>query len=70
VSIDLARILMSGAIFGTGQAASKHLSLAGSAAGETVDWDLPFTAPNGGIMLVAYDPSPDALYFFTRQIKR
>lgn len=70
VSVDLARILMSGAIFGTGQAASKHLTLAGSATGETVDWTLAFSAPSGGIMLVAFDPSPDALYFFKRQIKR
>jgi hypothetical protein len=70
VSVDLARILMSGAIYGTGKAASKHLTLAGSATDETVDWALPFAAPNGGIMLVAFDPSPDALYFFKRQIKR
>jgi hypothetical protein len=69
VSVDLARILMSGAIYGTGQAASKHLTLAGSATAETVDWKLPFRASNGGIMLVAFDPSPDALYFFKRQIK-
>jgi hypothetical protein len=69
VSVDLARILMSGAIYGTGRAASKHLTLAGSATPETVDWKLPFLAPNGGIMLVAFDPSPDALYFFKRQIK-
>jgi hypothetical protein len=70
VSVDLARILMSGAIYGTGKVASKHLTLAGSATGGTVDWVLPFPAPNGGIMLVAFDPSPDALYFFKRQIKR
>jgi hypothetical protein len=69
VSVDLARILMSGAIYGTGQVASKHLTLAGSATDE-VDWGLPFPVPNGGIMLVAFDPSPDALYFFKRQIKR
>ena len=69
VSVDLARILMSGAIYGTGKASSKHLTLAGPASGETVDWALPFSAPSGGIMLVAFDPSPDALYFFKRQIK-
>lgn len=69
VSVDLARILMSGAIYGTGHAASKRLTLAGSATAETVDWKLPFPASNGGIMLVAFDPSPDALYFFRRQIK-
>jgi len=69
VSVDLARILMSGAIYGTGQAASKHLTLAGSATGETVDWSLPFPASIDGIMLVAFDPNPDALYFFKRQIK-
>jgi hypothetical protein len=68
VSVDLARILMSGAIFGTGQAASKHLTLAGSATAEKVDWKLPFPATNSGIMLVAFDPSPDALYFFKRQL--
>ena len=70
VSVDLARILMSGVIFGTGQAASKHLTLARSTTGETIDWELPFPPPNAGIMLVAFDPSPDALYFFKRQIKR
>jgi hypothetical protein len=70
VSVDLARILMSGALYGTGQAASQHLTLTGSATGETVDWRLPFAAPIGGIMLVAFDPSPDALYFFKRQIRR
>jgi len=69
-SVDLARILMSGAIYGTGKAASKHFKLAGSATGETIDWELPFPPPNAGIMLVAFDPSPDALYFFKRQIKR
>jgi len=70
VSVDLARILMSGAIYGTGQAASRHLTLSGSAAGQTVDWALPFPTPTSGLMLVAFDPSPDALYFYRRQIKR
>ena len=70
VSVDLARMLMSGAIYGTGQVASKHLTLAGSTTAETVDWRLPFPAPRGGIMLVAFDPSPDALYFFKRKINR
>jgi hypothetical protein len=68
VSVDLARILMSGAMYASGPVASKHLTLADSDI--TVDWKLPFITPNAGIMLVAYDPSPDALYFVKRVIKR
>src|SRR6266700_3295438 len=70
VAVDVTRILMSGAIYGTGQVASKHLTLAGSASRETVDWGLPFPVSSGGIMLVAFDPISDAPYFFKRQINR
>jgi hypothetical protein len=61
VSVDLARILMSGAIYASGPVASKHLTLADSDV--TVDWKLPFLTPTAGIMLVAYDPNPDGVYF-------
>ncbi len=67
-SVDLARILMSGVIYASGAVASKHLTLATS--DMTVDWKLPFLTPNAGTMFVAYDPSPDALYFVKHVINR
>jgi hypothetical protein len=68
VSVDLATIVLSGAIAGAGPVAVRQIQLNGMANNTVVDLDLPFATPQSGIMLVAFDPSPGGVYFSTQVI--
>jgi hypothetical protein len=66
-SVDLATIVLSSAMNSTGPVAAERIKLTGNSNSSTVAWDLPFPIPQGGVMLVAFDPSPDGVYF-SRQV--
>ncbi len=68
VSVDIATIVLSGAIDGTGPIAFEQIKLPGTESTSTVGWELPFSSPSDGIMLVSFDPSPDGVYFSTQII--
>jgi hypothetical protein len=62
-SVDLTRILLSGAIYAAGPVAFKEIRLSKANSSSVVDWELPFAVPKAGVMLVAFDPNPDSIYF-------
>jgi hypothetical protein len=62
-SVDLTRILLSGAVYAAGQVDYKELRLSKAKPSSVLDWELPFAMPKGGVMLVAFDPNPDSIYF-------
>ena len=61
-SVDLTRILLSGAIYAAGPVAYKELRLSKAKPSSVLDWELPFAVPKAGVMLVAFDPNPDSIY--------
>lgn len=63
VSVDVVRILLANAIYGTGQVVARDLQLSGIPQSSVVKWDVPFPAPQNGIMFVAFDPNRDGVYF-------
>jgi hypothetical protein len=70
VSVDLVRILLANAIYGTGQVVSKDLQLSEAPQSSVVNWDIPFSVPDGGAMFVAFDPNPDGIYFSSHILLR
>jgi len=68
VSVDLATIVLSDPIDSAGPVAAERIKLTDIPSRSTVDWSLPFASPSDGIMLVAFDPNPDGVYFFRQVI--
>jgi hypothetical protein len=33
-----------------------------------VHWDVPFAAGKDGLLLIAFDPNPDASYYYLQQV--
>jgi hypothetical protein len=69
-SVDLMRILLSGAIYAAGPVASREVRLSRAKPSSVIDWELRFAAPKAGVMLVAFDPNPDSIYFSRSVIGR
>lgn len=66
VAVDLVRILMSGAIYGSGQVAYQDIDLSSLLSGSSIVWRLPFSFPKSGVEIAAFDPGPDAVFFSTQ----
>jgi hypothetical protein len=67
LSLDVARILLAGATSASGQVATRAISLSGAPSVSDFVWDLPFQLTTGGIVVLGYDPNPDAV-FYHRQL--
>jgi hypothetical protein len=67
-SLDLAQLLMAGAIYAMGPVASKQLGLNESASRSEFIWDLPFPVPARGITILAFDPNQDGIFYYRRVI--
>jgi hypothetical protein len=63
ISVDLARILLARAIYAAGSVATKEVNLSQLPSAAVLDWTLPFVSGRMRIMFLAFDPSPDSVYF-------
>jgi len=68
IAVDLTKIVMSHPTLSSGPVAGKLVPLSSASSSATVDWNLPFNAPNGRIMVIAFDPSPDGVYFASQSV--
>jgi hypothetical protein len=66
VSRDIARILSSGAIYGSGRIAARDVDLTDVGPSTTIRWTLPFGLTQAGIDFIAFDPAPNAVYYSRR----
>jgi hypothetical protein len=69
VAYDLAQLLLSNVLYAKGPIAVKRVRLHDLAPSSVVTWNLPF-AGNGPEMIVAFDPSPDAVFYYAKLIAR
>jgi hypothetical protein len=66
VAQDLARLLLSGALYAQGPVATKQLHLSDLPESSVFTWHLPFTG-NSLVALFAFDPSPDGVFYYSHE---
>jgi hypothetical protein len=68
VSRDVAHLLVSRAIYGSGQIAAKDIRLSDIQSTAVIQWSLPFGPSNKGITFIAWDPASDGAFYFQRDL--
>jgi hypothetical protein len=68
ISVDLTKIILSRAASSTGTVAGKLVTLPSTSGPVRIDWSLPFNAPSGRILVIAFDPNQDGVYFATQVV--
>jgi hypothetical protein len=68
VGLDLARLVLAGALTAVGPVESREIRLSDLPDHAVLQWDLHFGAGKYGVRLVAFDPNPDGIFFYSRAI--
>lgn len=63
---DLAQILLSGVIAGAGPVAARDINLAALAPTSRTHWEVPLGSTTHGMIFVAFDPSLDGAFYYSR----
>ena len=67
VAQDLSQLLLSNVLYAKGPVAVKQVHLHDLAPSSVVSWDLPFAGDSPEVLL-AFDPSPDAIFYYVKLI--
>jgi len=68
IAVDLTKILMSHATSSAGIVAARLVTLTSTSSSTSLDWSLPFNLPNGKIVVIAFDPNPDGVFFASETV--